>query len=142
MVRLIEFTVPTMAGMEFDNITAKVDELVAGAGVQEGTAFIMSMHTTTGIMVNEALECLQSDMENLMEKLAPEEGSYSHARMLHSYGQSADNAPSHLRAMLTNNYCIFPVHEGKLLRRFAQDIFLAEYDGPQDRRIIIAVIGE
>lgn len=142
MVKMMELTVPTMAAMEYVNITDRVSQLVESAGISEGTAFVISRHTTTGIMVNEALECLQSDMEILMEKLAPETGTFSHARMLHSYGQSADNAPSHLRAMLTNNHCIFPVRDGKLLRRFAQDIFLAEYDGPQDRTLVVVVIGE
>ena len=141
MVKLMEFTVPTMADMQYVNITAKVEQLVESAEVQEGMAFIITRHTTTGITVNEALECLQSDMEVMMERLAPETGIFAHAHMLHSYGQSADNAPSHLRAMLTNNNCILPVRDGKLLRRFAQDIFLAEYDGPQDRTIVVVVIG-
>ena len=36
----------------------------------------------------------------------------------------------------------FEVKDGKLLRRFAQDIFLAEYDGPQNRKIYVQVLGD
>ncbi len=142
MVRLSEFVVPTKAYNEYVNITRKVEELVEGAGINEGVAFVITAHTTTGITVNESLECLQSDMKIMMERLAPELDKYSHARMLHSYGQTAGNPTGHLRAMLTNNHCVLPVKDGKLLRRFAQDIFLAEYDGPQNRKIYVQVLGD
>ena len=105
------------------SITQKVEQLVESSGIGSGTAFIITAHTTTGITVNEALECLQSDMCEAIAALAPEMRKYSHARMLHSYGQSADNAPSHIRAMLTNNHAVFPVKNGKLHRGKARSCF-------------------
>ena len=134
MVGLMEFVVPTQADTGYINITQKVEQLVESSGIGSGTAFIITAHTTTGITVNEALECLQSDMKDMRK--------YSHARMLHSYGQSADNAPSHIRAMLTNNHAVFPVKNGKLHRGKAQELFLAEFDGPQDRRVVVVVLGD
>jgi len=62
--------------------------------------------------------------------------------MLHSYGQTAGNPTGHLRSMLTNNHTVLPVKDGKLYCGKAQEIFLAEYDGPQNRRIFVEVIGE
>ena len=141
MVRLMEFVVKTCADTAYINITQEVERLVESAGIAEGTAFVITQHTTTGITVNEALECLQSDMEQTISALAPETRRYSHARMLHSYGESADNAPSHIRAMLTNNHTLLPVRDGKLHRGAAQEIFLAEYDGPQDRKVVVVVLG-
>lgn len=142
MVGLMEFVVPTQADTDYINITRKVEQLVESSGIRSGTAFIITAHTTTGITVNEALECLQSDMRGIIAALAPEMRKYSHARMLHSYGQSADNAPSHIRAMLTNNHAVFPVKNGKLHRGKAQDLFLAEFDGPQDRRVVVVILGD
>ena len=142
MVKLSEFVVNTMAYNDYINITQKVRDIVENSGVQNGVAFVITAHTTTGITVNEALECLQSDMKDMMWELVPEYKKYSHARMLHSYGQTAGNPTGHLRAMLTNNHTVMPVKDGKLYCGKAQEIFLAEYDGPQNRRIFVEVIGE
>ncbi|NLD58527.1 MAG: YjbQ family protein [Clostridiales bacterium] len=142
MVKLSEFVVNTVKYTAYINITEKVREIVENSGVQNGVAMIITAHTTTGITVNEALECLQSDMEEMMRELVPEYKPYSHARMLHSYGQTAGNPTGHLRSMLTNNHTVLPVKDGKLYCGKAQEIFLAEYDGPQNRRIFVEVIGE
>ena len=141
MVRLMELVIRTGADTEYINITERVERCVREAGVPDGAAFIITAHTTTRITLNESLECLQSDMKALLAALVPEERGYSHARMLHSYGQSADNAPSHIRAMLTNNHAVLPIRGGGLCRGEAQEIFLAEYDGPQDRTVFVVVIG-
>ena len=142
MVKLTEFVVNTMKYNDYINITDKVREAVEQSGIKDGIVFVITAHTTTGITVNECLECLQSDMHEMMWDIVPEYKPYSHARMLHSYGQTAGNPTGHLRAMLTNNHAVLPVKDGKLYCGKAQEIFLAEYDGPQDRRIFIEVIGE
>ena len=72
-------------------------------------SFMCSKHTTTGVTVNEALECLESDIENFLGRLIPEDYPYSHARMLRDYGSTAGNPTGHLKAMLTGNHCHFPV---------------------------------
>ena len=72
MVGLMEFVVPTQADTGYINITQKVEQLVESSGIGSGTAFIITAHTTTGITVNEALECLQSDMCEAIAALAPE----------------------------------------------------------------------
>ena len=142
MDKLSEFVIPTKKQTEYINITEKVAELVRESGIKNGIAFVITAHTTSGITVNECLECLQSDMEVLMDELAPELKPYSHARMLHSYGQTAGTAPGHLKAMLTNNHAVLPVQNGKIVRGHAAEIFFAEYDGPQDRTVLVQVMGE
>lgn len=142
MVKLSQFVIHTKKYNDFINITQKVEEVVADAPIKNGVVFIITVHTTTGIAVNEALECLQSDMMDMMWRLVPEDAPYAHARMLHSYGTTAGNPTGHLKAHLTGNHAVFPVMEGKILKGDAQEIFLCEYDGAQSRKVYVQVIGE
>lgn len=142
MVKLSDFVVHTTKYTDFINITKEVEDHVTSSGINNGVVFIITAHTTTGIAVNEALECLQSDMYDLLWRLVPENLNYAHSRMLHSYGTTAGNPTGHLRSHLTGNHAIFPVQNGKLLKGGAQEIFLCEFDGAQSRKIYIQVIGE
>ena len=64
---------------EYTVITPKVLDIVKRSGVQNGTVTVLTKHTTTGVTVNEALECLESDIENFLGRLIPEDYPYSHA---------------------------------------------------------------
>ena len=97
----------------------------------------MSAHTTAGVMVNEDLTCLHTDIEATLDKMAPVVADYAHSHYLPSYGATGGNAPGHLKQMLTGYEVMFPVIEGKALIRFAQDIYFAEFDGPQMRTYYI-----
>ena len=123
-------------------ITDHLRKAVAESGVQNGLAAVVTLHTTTGISVNEALECLESDIGDLLGRLAPEDHPYAHARILRSYGSTAGNPTGHLKAMLTGNHCLFPVVSGQLVMGEAQEIYFYEFDGPAKRTITFTVTGE
>lgn len=123
-------------------ITDKVHEAVACAGILNGIVSVITTHTTTGITVNEDLECLSSDIDSALNRLVPEDLPYSHARMLHSYGSTAGNPTGHIKSMLVGNSCTFPVKDGKVVIGGAQDIFLYEFDGPSQRTFNVVVMGE
>lgn len=123
-------------------ITEDVKHAVKESGICDGVAFVITAHTTTGIAVNEGLECLESDIQSMMERLVPEDGEYAHGRFLHSYGAMAGNPTGHLKSHLTGNHCVFPIIDGKVKSGSAQDIYLCEYDGPQNREIMVTIIGE
>lgn len=142
MVKLSYFVIHTTRYNDFINITQRVEEEVAKSGITNGIVFVITSHTTTGITVNEALECLQSDMHEMLWRIIPEDLPYSHARMLHSYGATAGNPTGHLRSMLTGNHAAFPVQDGKIVRGGAQEIFFCEYDGAQSRKVYIQIMGE
>ena len=124
---------------EYTVITPKVLDIVKRSGVQNGTVTVLTKHTTTGVTVNEALECLESDIENLLGRLIPEDYPYSHARMLRDYGSTAGNPTGHLKGMLTGNHCHFPVIDGEMVRGGAQEIYFCEFDGPAHRTINVII---
>ena len=73
MVFTTSFTVLTTEYNQFLLITDRVEEAVRESGIREGQVSVVSRHTTTGVTVNEALECLESDIED---------HPYAHARIL------------------------------------------------------------
>ena len=128
--------------VELDVITPQVLEIVAESGVRNGMVTVMTKHTTTGVTVNEALECLESDIETALSLFAPEDRPYSHARMLRDYGSTAGNPTGHLKALLTGNHCHFVIQDGELIRGGAQEVYFCEFDGPASRNILVIVEGQ
>ena len=125
---------------QFNVITEQVKEAVAESGIKDGLVAITSNHTTTGIMVNEALECLESDIDDALQRLIPEDHPYAHARILRSYGSTAGNPTGHLKSLLTGYHCLFPLHDGELVMGEAQEIYFMEYDGPAKRTYNVTIL--
>ncbi len=127
---------------ELFNITDQVHAAVENSGISNGIVLVVTAHTTTGILVNESLSCVETDMEELLERLVPLDEPYVHAHFLPTYGATSNNSQGHLKSLLAGNHCAFPVVDGKVVCGGAQDIFLAEFDGPQLRRVFVEVMGE
>ena len=128
--------------VELDVITPQVEQIVSESGVKNGMVTVMTKHTTTGVTVNEALECLESDIEVALSLFAPEDRPYSHARMLRDYGSTAGNPTGHLKALLTGNHCHFLIQDGEIIRGGAQEVYFCEFDGPASRNILVMVEGQ
>jgi secondary thiamine-phosphate synthase enzyme len=137
------FTIVTHHETELINITDRVLEEVKASGVRSGTVFVLSLHTTTGLTVNEGLPDLEQDIADCLRQLVPEEGrTWKHARFLHEDGQMAINAPSHLRGALLGFEVFFPIESGKLVKGARQTIYFGELDGPQERTWALQILGE
>lgn len=142
MVRQKSMFIMTREYNSLVKITEQVREIVRMSGVENGVVYVITAHTTTGITVNEGLECLENDIQALLERLIPEDGEYSHGRFLRSYGSMASNPTGHLKSHLTGSHVVFPVEGGEIRLGSAQEIYLCEFDGPQDREIMVTMIGE
>jgi secondary thiamine-phosphate synthase enzyme len=126
---------------ELIDITEQVKELVRESGVKSGTVFILSMHTTTGLTVNEGIPDLEIDIEDFLHQTVSDSKNYYHARYLPSDGQMAVNATSHLRGMLLGFQTFFPIENGEMVRGSRQTIYLVELDGPQSRDYVVQILG-
>lgn len=142
MVKLKSLLIRTRAEFQMIKITEDVRAFVAESGVTNGLCAVITGHTTTGIMVNEGLECVETDIKETLERLVPMDAPYAHAHFLPSYGATGSNSPSHLKSMLSGNSCLFVVKDGQIVQGDAQDVYLAEFDGPKARKVHIQVIGE
>ena len=79
---------------ELIRITDPVREFVAQTGVKNGVVYVITEHTTTGIMVNESLPCVEKDIMETLDRIAPENYPYHHNHYLPTYGTIGGNAPA------------------------------------------------
>jgi secondary thiamine-phosphate synthase enzyme len=138
---LQKLEIQTKKDIELINITDHVNSAVFQSGCQLGIVHITTMHTTTGITVNEGLPDIEADIESLLRRLVLEDSHYRHARFLHTDGQTAVNATAHLRSALLGANLSFPLSDGQVVKGERQTIYFVELDGPQLRRLVIQILG-
>jgi len=129
-----EVSIRTKGKIEFRNITRDVVKAVEESGVRSGIVNVFTPHTTTGIFVNEDEGGLKRDLELILEKLIPERGGYEHDEVDY-------NAYAHLRSIILSPSVTIPIENRRLMLGTWQSVFLAEFDGPRERRVRIQVLG-
>ena len=142
MIEIIPLHYMTDEYNQYLIITKDVEEAIQKSKIKNGMVTVETKHTTTGISVNEALECLESDIDVFLGKLVPEDAPYSHCHILRDYGSTGGNPTGHIKAMLTGNHCHFPLIDGKLVKGSAQDIWFCQYDGPSQRTVNVIIQGD
>jgi len=124
--------VKTSRRTQMVDITDEVQRVVTALGIRVGTCFLYVPHTTAGILINEHADPdVAGDAEGALDRLVPMAGPYRHAE---------GNSDSHVKTMLTGMNLFVFVEEGKLALGRWQGIFLAEFDGPRERRIFVKVL--
>ncbi len=121
---------------EYINITSDVSRVLKKSGIKEGMVLVSAMHITAGVYINDAESGLIRDIEEWLQKLAPEGPDYNH----HRTGEV--NGDAHLKSLLIGHQVIVPVTDGKFDFGPWQQIYYAEFDGQRRKRLIIKVMGE
>jgi secondary thiamine-phosphate synthase enzyme len=125
-------SVKTTRRTQLLDITNDVQRIVTALGIRNGTCFLYVPHTTAGILINEHADPdVASDAEGALDRLVPASGPYRHAE---------GNSDSHVKTMLTGVTQFVFVEDGKLALGRWQGIFLAEFDGPRTRKILVKVL--
>lgn len=138
--------IATTRPMEFIDLTEQVETVVADAGIHTGLVNIQSLHTTTGIVVNEHEPLLLVDFAALLARSAPHDGDYRHddmsSRTVNLAPGERANGHSHCRALLLGATASLNVADARLQLGTWQRVFLVELDGPRPREISVLVVGE
>ncbi|WP_029552061.1 secondary thiamine-phosphate synthase enzyme YjbQ [Thermocrinis jamiesonii] len=115
------------------NITPLVKEEVKKSGVKSGLCLIYVPHTTCAVFINEGADPdVVRDITYMLEKLIPwDDKNYAHAE---------GNSAAHIRSSIIGNSRIVPIEGGELMLGTWESIFLAEFDGPRERKVIIKII--
>jgi len=121
---------------EFIRVTDLVEEQLHKSGINEGFCLVSAMHITAAVYINDAESGLIADIEEWLQRLAPEGPDYRH----HRTGET--NGDAHLKNLLMHHQVIVPVTEGRLDLGPWQQIYYAEFDGLRKKRMIIKIIGE
>jgi secondary thiamine-phosphate synthase enzyme len=131
---------------EFIDLTDRVSHLIAGAGLYSGFVNIQTLHTTTGIVVNEHEPLLLVDFQMLLEAVAPNDGPYLHddpaVRTVNLTDGERPNGHSHCRALFLPTSVCLNVTRGSLTLGRWQRLFFVELDGPRHREVSVAMLGE
>ena len=120
---------------EYINITDKIEELVKQSDIEDGMALVSAMHITAGVYVNDAEPGLIQDIDDWLQKLAPEGPEYRH----HRTGET--NGDAHLKNLLVGHQIILPITKRRLDLGPWQQVYYAEFDGKRRKRIVVKVMG-
>jgi len=121
---------------EYLNITPQVEAFVARSSIQEGFLLVSAMHITASVYVNDDEEGLIHDIEELLQRLAPEGQDYHH----HRTGET--NGDAHLKRLLIGHQALLPITKGQLDLGPWEQVYYAEFDGQRRKRVLLKAIGE
>ena len=62
MIKLTTHEICSTEEFQMVIITDQVKKAVEESGIQDGVVFIITAHTTTSIMINESLPCVEKDI--------------------------------------------------------------------------------
>jgi secondary thiamine-phosphate synthase enzyme len=129
---ITEFHVRTTTKRGMTDLTPRVAEIVARAGLEEGLCSVYTPHATAAVVVNENDDpnvCV--DVLDALDRLVPA-GIWRHDRV-------DGNAASHIQATILGPGETIPVRAGKLLLGTWQAVMLVELDGPRERRVVVTL---
>jgi secondary thiamine-phosphate synthase enzyme len=116
---LVEFT---------DEVQKKLNE----SGAKEGVVVLYVQHTTAGLTVNENADPdVPRDMLHALRTLIPQHGM--------GFRHGEENSDAHIKASLAGPSVTIPFSAGQLLLGRWQGIFLCEFDGGRERKVIMMI---
>lgn len=119
---------------DFVDITPQLQDCVRQSGVKNGICVVSVPHTTAGLTVNENWDpSVQADILALLDRLVPSSADYAHTE---------GNAAAHIKSCLIGVSEALHVEGGRLLLGAWQGVFLVEFDGPRQRRVLVRVLAD
>ena len=129
---MTSFNVQTGDREEMTDITPQVAAVVAASGVQDGMVLVYCPHTTAAVFINEGADPdVCSDLTRALAAMVPGNVHWKHGE---------GNSPAHLRSILVGASVTVPLAGGLLALGTWQRIFLAEFDGPRPRHVMVQTI--
>ena len=126
-------TISTNKREELVDITAQVSAVVQRSGVNNGLVSVYAQGATAAVMIQENWdESVQTDVVHLLQKLIPK-GVWLH-------DQQDGNGDSHLKSGLVGPSETIPLINGELGLSRWQNVFLCEFDGPRQERVVVVTV--
>lgn len=125
-------TIQTEAPSQLIDITREVEALVQQQDLRSGIMVLYCPHTTCGLTIQESYDPgVQHDMLLVLNRIVP--------RTDPGYRHLEDNSASHLQTSMLGVSQLLLIEEGRLLLGRWQGIFLAEFDGPRERTVLVKI---
>ena len=128
-------SVSTPKGDSMSLITDQVQEIVHNSGVKSGVCFLVIPHTTAAITINSYLDlATMRDIVDDVRRLVPTRTDFHHI-----FDTPAD-AAGHVKATLIGNSETVLIEDGQLVLGHSQGLFLYDFDGPRQRRVLVKIL--
>ena len=122
--------VSTVRRTQFVSITAKIAEVIATKGFQDGVLIIFVPHTTAGVTINENADPdVARDMEWFSDQLVPQSTRFHH---------SEGNSDAHIKSSFYGSSVQVIIRNGNMWLGTWQGIYFCEFDGPRQREVYLA----
>jgi secondary thiamine-phosphate synthase enzyme len=126
-------TIKTSRREEMIDITLDVEKVLTDSGAKDGVIVAFSQHTTCGLTVNENADPdVQRDMLHCLRTLVPQRGM--------GFRHGEENSDAHIKTTLVGTSVTVPVKDGKLQLGRWQGIFLCEFDGARERKVVVKIV--
>ena len=117
---------------ELVEFTDQVQQRLTESGAGEGLVVLYVQHTTAGLTVNENADPdVPRDLLHALRTLIPQHGM--------DFRHGEENSDAHIKASLVGSSVTIPFKDGELLLGRWQGIFLCEFDGGRERKVIMLV---
>jgi secondary thiamine-phosphate synthase enzyme len=129
---MFEIRVRSSQREQMVEFTAEVQLRLTESGEQQGIVVLFSQHTTAGITVNENADPdVQRDMLHALRTLIPQHGM--------DFRHGEENSDAHIKTTMVGPSITLPFNNGRLLLGRWQGIYLCEFDGPRERKVVMTI---
>jgi len=116
---------------ELVEITSEVSKYIPKSG--EGICVLFTQHTTCGLTINENADPdVKSDMLLFFKNTIPQ--------FYQGFNHFEHNSDAHIKSLLVGASVIVPFENGELLLGRWQGIYLCEFDGARERKVLIQIL--
>ena len=128
---MVKIKISSGAREEMLDITREVEKQLPDDG--DGICVLFVQHTTCGLTVNENADPdVQTDMLGFLRRLIPQhEPHFKHGEQ---------NSDAHIKSSLVGPSVTIPFEKGKLLLGRWQGVYLCEFDGPRERKVVVQMM--
>lgn len=124
--------VRTSGKIDFVDITPQVREALRSGRYGSGILLVFTPHTTAAVTINENADpAVPHDIGEFLRRLVPAQDYFRHGE---------GNSPAHVMSSLVGASETLVVNNGELVLGSWQGIFLCEFDGPRQRRVLLKFV--
>lgn len=118
---------------EMIEITREVETLLRESNQTSGICVLFAQHTTCGLTINENADPdVKHDMLLFLKNLIPQ--------YYPGFRHAEENSDAHLKSTFVGSSVTVPFENGKLLLGRWQGVYLCEFDGGRERKILLKII--
>jgi secondary thiamine-phosphate synthase enzyme len=118
---------------EMIEITREVEDVLSESGREEGICVLFTQHTTCGLTINENADPdVKHDFLLFLKNTIPQ--------FYEGFRHFEHNSDAHLKSSLVGSSVTVPFEGGKLLLGRWQGIYLCEFDGARERKVLVKLV--